>query len=222
MSDKSYKPSRRVKNLSEARSIAGVTQVELAKLARVAHVTVRAIETGNQKYSDELVKKLAGALGCGFTPGTADEPCGLSLTRSDTDEDYTREWFEKWRAITERKQVYLKFFRDYNDLVADLFEAACSLDLESEVAGEENEQAFHQADTVAHGLIEQIGRVLDDETIAKEMGSVLGRNGPPYRFRGMPDHVAILSRLKVCADAIDGKGRASYLKKQTKRTTKGA
>ncbi|MDA9260488.1 helix-turn-helix domain-containing protein [Puniceicoccaceae bacterium] len=210
MSKKSDNASKGVKNLREVRKIAGLTQLELASLGSVAHASIRAIETGNQQYSFDLVKKLANKLGCGFVRGDREKKPGLLLTCIGSDEPYNKEWFDQWRRISDRRNVYAQFFSRYKDLISDALDASCELDFEADQGG----GGFERADAVAENLIRSLGDILSkDAIIAQKMLCVQQRDDSTPRGWGSDADVPVY--LHALRDHLEI-GKRKYFRKLNK------
>ncbi|WPJ95925.1 helix-turn-helix transcriptional regulator [Coraliomargarita algicola] len=209
MSKQSDKPNEGVKNLAEIRKIAGITQKELARLSGVAHITIRAVETGRQQYSDQLVEKLARGLGCGVRFSRGEQPPELTKTRLQSVEEYTREWFEHWKLVCERKRVYSRFLMQYSDILSDMAVAACELDLEEEQKDAEPDSRFIQADKLAEKLLGVFIEMSRESDMGEKLLAISNREFAERCFTDASDMLS--HRLDELKGAIDTSKR-SYLK----------
>lgn len=208
MSKQSDKPNEGVKNLAEIRKIAGITQKELARLSGVAHVTIRAVETGRQQYSEELVRKLARGLGCGFLfNGQVPE---LVKTRLQSDEEYSKEWFEHWKLVCERKRVYSRFLMQYAGILSDMAEAACELDLDEEQKDGVPDPHFMRADQLTEKLFGVLIEVSQDSEMADQFLTISNRDSAERRY--LDADSLLRRRLEELKRAIETNKR-SYLKR---------
>jgi transcriptional regulator with XRE-family HTH domain len=130
--------------LKALRKETGLSQPEFAELLGVSFATVQSLELGRLALSLELASRIFNETGCGLrtVEKNGKRVPELSFTRSNSDEPYTREWFERWRAIQERlnrlhalrereaRAANNLFVQQYQDAMELVLQAAAERDID--------------------------------------------------------------------------------------------